>query len=97
MSTVFFPTLGVLNNIRPIAPRMLGGTKGPLVTARLAAHRCDPGFDLAHKSVMMWAAAVWDQFVEPEVMNPAWKHVTERVAKAVSERRAERRVPSARH
>ena len=75
-STVTFPAVGVLKNMRSAASRMLGGAKGASATARLAVNRCDPGYDLACKSVINWASAIWDQLIDTDVMEAAWRHAS---------------------
>ena len=59
--------------MRSAAAKMLGKSGGASVTARLAANRCDPNYEVALKLVKTWASAIWDQQVEVDVMEAAGK------------------------
>ena len=77
-SVVAMPKRGTLSDMRRVAARAVGPTKGRSTAARLAINKCDPAWTVINRTVMQWASAVWDAAMCPRVMQHAWRYALRR-------------------
>ena len=73
-STVASLSLGTIRAMRKAAGKTLSRNKGRSLSAKLAVHRCDPGWDAARNPIMAWANQCWEKRVAQPAMQRAWMH-----------------------
>ena len=65
---------GLVRQLRVQSARAIGPIAGRSTSARLLLEGMDTGEALATKTTMAWVNGLWDQIVEPSVMQRAWQH-----------------------
>ena len=79
-STVTSASLGTIRAMRKAAGRALGRGQGRSLSAKLAVHRCDPGWDAARNPIMAWTNQCWEKRVSQNAMQRAWMHARVTIA-----------------
>ena len=64
----------LVKQLRTQAARAIGPTEGRSTSARLLLEGMDAGELIVTKAVMAWVAGLWDQLVDLQVMQRAWRH-----------------------
>ena len=65
---------GLVRQLRTHSARAIGPTAGRSTSARLLLESMDAGEVLVTKAIMAWVDGLWDQLVEPGVMQRAWQY-----------------------
>ena len=65
---------GLVRQLRVHSAKAIGPVAGRSTSARLLLEGMDVGEMLAIKTIMAWVNGLWDQLVEPSIMQRAWQY-----------------------